>query len=665
MNSHVLEEEEESMAESNILSPPGLALPPTPTPRKINVGTTATLVGISCTLLTVVVAFALVWISVQQGAIRRRNDTVSRETPFCCPAEAAKLFAVIDKQGVPCENFFEYVCRNALNQGYIQQNVAHEILGTSNYTVQAAATLQAFYRSCVTEIWQPDLRLKGAIEAVIEIANTTKRMSPALLLHFALEVQIRYKLNFPVTVDVDRGKMYFGRYLRLSDDYSPFCDHDCYATALAAVNAHIGANCTLEEVSQWEQLFTEDYSGPRSVSWDEIRAIFGGIEADEFRAILFEFRIDVNAIKSVFLVPGTQLIADIRRLWNITNQPVALCHLLVILVMDVMQLAVRSDATLSEPTIHSSEACEAPLYQNNHLWRITRVAALTSPEKDRQMRAIFEATRHSFVGYEPLRRIVAAGNDTAAFESLVSNMSLLLPVDLVLPEKTIPLLPSSGFIRNMMRLVSFEYEANVELKRRRLPVSQHTSWKDRILFMGSGSRLYVTPSSYAWLSTGTTNPLLADAPVLGSRIASWMWTNVYAWGWSEATVQAFRAFQKCVKQSQRLREYGNERQLFPLTMGLRIAATMGATSSGTGNNARAEWFRMKSAWSLYRMSEAQFFYARYAYFQCSEDKAPSVVNGPTLRSADFVAAFDCQRGSKDATETGCAGVAPTPGTFGG
>ncbi|KAL1458805.1 hypothetical protein MTO96_043452 [Rhipicephalus appendiculatus] len=100
-------------------------------------------------------------------------------------------------------------------------------------------------------------------------------------------------------------------------------------------------------------------------------------------------------------------------------------------------------------------------------------------------------------------------------------------------------------------------------------------------------------------------------------------------------------------------------------MGLLIAATVGATSSGTGNDARAEWFRMKSAWSLYRLSDAQFFYARYAYFQCSEDRAPSVVNGPTLHSADFVTAYHCQRGSKDGTETGCTGVVPSPGTLGG
>ncbi|KAL1442963.1 hypothetical protein MTO96_030495 [Rhipicephalus appendiculatus] len=581
------------MAERDVASPPGFTgtPPPAPTPRKINVGATGAIVGISCTLLAFAAVFVLVWFSVQQGAMRRRNGTVPREATFCCPAEAAKLFAVIDTNAEPCEDFFAYVCRNALSQGYIQQNAAHEILwnvgagilkGTSNYSVQAATTLQAFYRSCLTEIWQPDLRLKGAIEAILEIANTTKRMSHAQLLRFVLEVHFRYDLSILFVVLVEAGDLYLARYLRLSDDYAPFCDHACLATALAAVNAHIGANCTLEEMLQWEQLFVEDYSDPEIVSLGEVRAIFGGMGADEFRVIFSEFQIDVDAFENVIVDPGTQLIADVQRLWNIANQPLSLCHVLVILVMNVMQVSVRSDATLNEPTIHSSEVCEEHLERNDHLWRVTRVAALTSAEKDHQMRAIFEATRRRFVGYEPLRRIVAAGNDTGAFERLVSNMSLLLPVDLVLPEKKVPVLPSSGFVRNLLRLVSFQYEANSELQRRGLPVSQDAWRKDRMLFVGSG-RLFVTAPSYAWLSTGTSNPLLADAPVLGSRMASLMWDEVYSRDWSDDTKKAFRAFQKCVKQSQRLYEYDNAHELFTLTMGLLIAATVGATSSGTGN----------------------------------------------------------------------------------
>ncbi|KAL3193398.1 hypothetical protein MRX96_017625 [Rhipicephalus microplus] len=661
------------MAESNVATRPGFSATPPPanTPRKINVRATLALVGVSFALLVFVAAFALVWLSVQSGAMQRRNGTAPRTAPFCCPVEAAKLFAVIDKNAAPCEDFFAYVCKNALSQGDIQRNAAQELLwnigagilkGTSNYSVRAAATLQAFYRSCVTEIWQPELRLKGATEAVLEIANTTRRMSHAQLLHFVLEVQFRYDLILLFVVLAETGEFYLARYLRLSDNYALYCDPACLATALATVNAHIGANTTLDEMLQWEQHFVQDYSEPKVASWYEVRAIFGGISADEFKAIFSEFQINVDAFGYVLMDPGEQLIADVQRLWNITNQPLSLCHVLVILVLDVMQASMRNDAALNEPTVHSSELCEVHLNQNDYLWRVTRVAALTSAEKDRQMHAIFEATRRSFVSYEPLRRIVAEGNDTEAFERLVSNMALLLPVDLVLPEIEVPSLPNSGFVRNFLRLRSFQYEANLELKRRGLPVYQEAWRKDRIMFLGSG-RLYVTAPSYAWLSDGTSNPLLADAPVLGSRMAYSMWDKVYSRGWSGDTERAFRVFQKCVKQSQRLYEYDDSHDLFTRAMGLRISATVGAT--GAGNKARAEWFRMKNAWSLYRMSDAQFFYARYAYFRCTGYSAVSQVNGPTLHNADFVTAYHCQRSSKDETKTGCDGVASTPSAFGG
>ncbi|XP_054933951.2 uncharacterized protein [Dermacentor andersoni] len=63
----------------------------------------------------------------------RRNDTVLRETPFCCPKQAAALFAVIDNQADPCEDFYAYVCRNAVEQGFAQKHAAHDILFTGDH----------------------------------------------------------------------------------------------------------------------------------------------------------------------------------------------------------------------------------------------------------------------------------------------------------------------------------------------------------------------------------------------------------------------------------------------------------------------------------------------------------------------------------------------------
>ncbi|KAH6923687.1 hypothetical protein HPB50_005149 [Hyalomma asiaticum] len=545
------------MAGGNVVrSPPAVSdtAVPTPNRRKNVVSLTAVVVGLSCASLAFVVAFALIWFSVHPGAIRR-HDNGTHETPFCCPKEAAKLFAVIDHQAVPCKDFFAYVCKNAIEQGFVQDNSVHGILwevgarvvtGTSKHGVRAVAALQAFYRSCVTEVWQRDLRLHGAIEAILQIAYTPKQVTAAKLLRFALEVQFRYNLVFIFTIAVESEVMFFTRNLLLYEAYKPFCDDACYATTLSAVNAHLGANCTPEEMSEWERGFSDEYSWPDPVSWDDVHAVFQGIEAEEFKTIFLQSLIDVDSIQHVVVVSKNEMFADIERLWDPANLPTSLCHLLVILILDLIQLVVHRDATLSSPTIRSSELCEMHLRQSVQLWRSTNVAALTSPDKDRQMGAIFEATRRSFVGYEPLRRIAAAGNDTLKFESFVRNMSLLLPAGFELPELRVPALNDSGFVQNFFRLMSFEYDAKVAVQRQRLPVvdvsSPTESTRDRMLFVDEGT-LYVGAPAYAWLSTDTRNPLLADAPVLASRMASLMWTQTFHWqGWSERSRNALHPF---------------------------------------------------------------------------------------------------------------------------
>ncbi|KAH7939338.1 hypothetical protein HPB52_011345 [Rhipicephalus sanguineus] len=239
---------------------------------------------------------------------------------------------------------------------HIEWNVAaHIITGRSNHSDQASVALQAYYRSCVTEIWQPGLRLKGATEAILEIANTKKRMSQAHLLHFTLEVQFRYNLNSLFVVGNQSGMAYLARNLLLYDDYAHLCDRDCYSTVLAALNVHVGANCTVEEMFEWEQLFADAFSAPQNASWGELRAIFGGIEAGAFKAIFLEFQIDFDAVEFVLVDSKAELFADIQLVWNLANQPLSLCHALALLVMNAMQLSLHNDATLNQPTAQSIE----------------------------------------------------------------------------------------------------------------------------------------------------------------------------------------------------------------------------------------------------------------------------------------------------------------------
>ncbi|XP_065300535.1 uncharacterized protein [Dermacentor albipictus] len=665
------------VAQSPLEQPPAAgsgAISPAPAPQSKRTRTAIAAGGVSCALSLSVAAFVIIWLSARLTAMRR-NDTVLRETPFCCPREAAELFAVIDNQAAPCEDFFAYVCKNAVGQYVTQRNVEHDVLwdidahiltGTSNYSVKAAPALQALYTSCVTEIWQPDLRLRDTLAAVFEIANTTKRMSHAQLLRFALEVQTRYDLAFYFSVYDDHGDIYFTRNLLRVAAFRHFCDDACYSTVLSAFNAHFGANLTKEQIAAWEQLFTDDHTQPDFIAWDEISAVFGGMEAEQFKAILREFFTYVDTANSVIVLSKPELFADIARFWNVANQPLSLCHALIVVALSALEWIVFGDAALNSPGLRSADVCELHLRGNQQLWRATYVAALTSPDKDRQLRKIFEATRQSFVRYEPLRQLVATGNDTANFEDLMRSLTLMLPGDLVLPEMAVPALNNSGFVRNIFRLTSFEYDVRVEKERRGMPALAESfleSAAERMLFVNK-STLYVTAPAYTWLSAGTANPLLADAPVIASRMAYWMWRNVRDWsGWSTRTQSALHSFQECVQKSERLSMYDYKDDLFALTMGLRIAASVAASSTAGGDPARTEWFRTKLAWSLYRMSEAQFFYARYAYFRCSRDDSRGWVNGPTRHSADFSIAFKCQPMSNVGNESGCSDFAKTRGTL--
>ncbi|XP_070384229.1 uncharacterized protein [Dermacentor albipictus] len=543
---------------------------------------------------------------------------------------------------------------------------AHIITGTSNYGVKAAATLQAFYTSCIKEIWQPHLRLRDTLTAVFDIASISKRMSHAQLLRFALEVQTRYNLFFYFDVYLDEGVTYFIRNLARLSEFEHICDDACNATVLSSVNAYLDANCTNKQITAWENLFSEDDSPRDEVAWAEVTMAFGGMEAEQLKAILLEFFIDVDINKFAIVYSKAELFADVARLWNVANQPLSLCHALMMVALSALDGIVTDGPDLKSPTLRSGEACLLHLRRSVQLLRATYVAALTSPEKDRQLSSIFEATRRSFIGYEPLRELVATGNDTANFENLMRSMTLMLPGDLVLREMNAPVLNNSGFVRNIFRLTRFEHDTIFEKQRRGLPVLAE-AWleytPERMLFVNPRT-LYVTAPAYAWLSSGTANPLLADAPVMASRMASLMWSSVRQWdGWSSRTQIALQSFQDCVQQSESLSVYHDEEDLFTLTMGLRIAAIVAAASYAGGDPARTEWFRMKLAWCLERMSEAQFFYARYAYFRCSVDGSRDLVNGAIRHSTDFSIAFQCQPMRNVGNESGCSDFATTRADF--
>ncbi|KAK8764289.1 hypothetical protein V5799_033104 [Amblyomma americanum] len=268
------------------------------------------------------------------------------------------------------------------------------------------------------------------------------------------------------------------------------------------------------------------------------------MNTSQIKGIFFEYFIDMDHFKRFATVSKDNFLHDIQLLTDARKQPLSVFYVVLLLALDAMRY-IQKDGPLNSPTMRSEEVCYKHLYDSAQLWRVTYVAALATPAKDRQLRNIFEATRQAIADYAPLRRLVAAGNDTEHFLAMVGNFSLLLPGELIFREPAVPHMPRHGFVRNLFLALNFEFDSRNEKARQGVPWFRDdakTRVMDRMFFVNA-TTLYVSSLGYGWLSSGTTDPLLADAGVIASRMATLLWINLVDWdGWSPETMKALESY---------------------------------------------------------------------------------------------------------------------------
>ncbi|KAK8774103.1 hypothetical protein V5799_011364 [Amblyomma americanum] len=268
------------------------------------------------------------------------------------------------------------------------------------------------------------------------------------------------------------------------------------------------------------------------------------MKTSQIKEIFLENFIDLDYFKRFATVPKANLLNDIKLLTDARNQPLSVFYVVLQLALDAMRY-IQKDGPLNSPTMRSEDVCYKHLYDSAQLWRVTYVAALATPAKDRQLRNIFEATRQALADYAPLRRLVATGNDTEHFRAVVGNFSLLLPGELIFREPAVPRMSRNGFVQNLFLALNFEFDSRREKARQGVPWFRDdakTRVKDRMFFVNA-TTLYVSSLGYGWLSSGTTDPLLADAAVIASRMAALLWINLVDWdGWSPETMTAFESY---------------------------------------------------------------------------------------------------------------------------
>ncbi|XP_077492197.1 uncharacterized protein LOC144103318 [Amblyomma americanum] len=508
-------------------------------------------IGCACGVSLVAATAALVWLTGNWAA--KRDNASHTETPFCCPKEAARLFAVIDSSQEPCTDFFAYICKNAIEHDFVQHDVVSDMVwdvttsiikGTQNYSSKAAEALHALYTTCIEEIWQYERRSRGAVASMLEIANVTERMSGADLLRLVLAAYQRYHLTVIFEIMATGIQLTFVRRTMQTVHYKAFCDASCYAVSLSTLNEHFHTNYTAEDIAKWGEKFPLAKWRHSHTSMAEICEAFGHMKTSQFKEIFLENFIDLDHFKRFAVVSKANLLNDIQLLIDARNQPLSVFYVVLLLALDAMRY-IQQDGPLNSPTMRSEDVCYKHMYDSAQLWRVTYVAALATPTKDRQLRNIFEATRQALADYAPLRRLVAAGNDTELFMAMVSNFSLLLPGELIFREPAVPHMSRRGFVRNLFMALNFEFDSSNEKARQGVPWFRddaQTRVMDRMFFVNE-TTLYVSSLGYGWLSSGTTDPLLADAAVIASRMAALLWISLVDWyGWSPETILALESY---------------------------------------------------------------------------------------------------------------------------
>ncbi|KAK8784473.1 hypothetical protein V5799_009162 [Amblyomma americanum] len=94
-----------------------------------------------------------------------------------------------------------------------------------------------------------------------------------------------------------------------------------------------------------------------------------------------------------------------------------------------------------------------------------------------------------------------------------------------------------------------------------------------------------------------------------------------------------------------------------MSLHIALEAVGALPSLSSTGPAAADWYERKTAWSLFRMSNAEFFYLRYAYFMCNvEEAVGKKVNAALKLSPGFAAAFGCGGHPGYTSSLDCANV---------
>ncbi|KAH7959893.1 hypothetical protein HPB49_014764 [Dermacentor silvarum] len=629
----------------------GRGVPEAPGTTNMRPSTSATtsrrVIFVACGIpLSLVVAAAMVFAVVYVHE-RRRNRKQASDTGFCCPDEAREIAVYVNRSVSPCQDFFAYACSSAISDALSLEATVRAQLSEAMITGvmpgnvamrEAGRFLNAYYQTCVHAILKHESFASSLASAVLR--HTTGLLSKADSLSamtFIVAVSLRYYLPSVISIKY-RGvaSLYLGRSLICPIDNRSLDD---LVTTVQAINGNTNMSAPLKQVIRMTARLCHKFRGKVLSSSYDVRNNSSAFNhevwnIEDLRAAVETYGFTLDDV-DVIDVEGARTIRHLYELFTDDAHPSSkAAYLLWHTVVSGLRAFDVETGTVSSRVF---EICSNSIIKLSGLWGLFQAELLTSDEKDVQARTIFAAIRDT--AYEQFKSSpFFETEDVDELKRFLKNVNLLLP--LFMSKASIPV-PSAtpDFAQNLLNGRAY----NLELRRARLSIlAADRMLSYREVKIVEDRYLLLLPNMYNFIRTGSSTSKLPNMAVLGQLLAESLWVMAfYNINWKPRTQVNIEKFMDCfVKTYLKDVMYDADAEN-TIYSALGLSTVLGALNS-------TEWHTVKIAWSLWRLSDAQFLYVLNSYHRCpksSSTAARAQINVPLMYNEDFAKAYKCSSDS--------------------
>ncbi|KAH7974943.1 hypothetical protein HPB49_021889 [Dermacentor silvarum] len=577
----------------------------------------------------------------------RRSDVPSSSggRPFCCPHDAELMARFVNTTVSPCDDFFAYVCSRAeggLSGDIDEYSELHRavITGVMPGDVpksHVARFLAAYYKTCVRAIAHYDHFSSSLANAFLrDTGDLLSKANSREAITFSAIVSMRY--SFPAVIDVS-----YEIEREVSLEFAAICDirgryHGALAAATEAIVRTMNTTATLSDTVELVTALCGRFREVRSM---EARYHVAANGSSAFNQEVWNIE-DLEAAMSslgfslkdvpVITVQGFKEIRLLYEMFNGDDSPGSkAAYLLWHAVVSGVQEFNVPEGEFS-PLVF--ETCRKSLFTLQAAWDFLKVELLTSEEKDAQARSIYATIKDTAHKHFKESSLFDA-EDLDELEEFFKKVELVTPTavnkaSIQVPEATF------DFAENLLK--AYAFEVNISAARMSiLSATRMSTYRD--VFIVEDRYILLSTTSYSYIRTGPPSEShLPNMALLGELLAESLWgMALYIIKWKSKTVANIERLRECFAKNY-LKDPLDE-----IDASVVILSALGLSTVVKALNL-SEWHLMKPAWSLWKLSEAQFFYITSGHHRCPRKSSPEMsfeINAPLIYIADFAESFGC------------------------